>query len=109
MSQRVLPASCRQQKLGPAGKMPAARWSRSTMSRRAVIAVMATLTFAGCGVAQARSKEFSFATRILPVITKAGCNIGACHGAATGQGGFKLSLLGYDPDQDHAGVGRAAD
>ncbi len=47
-----------------------------------------------------------FRTRILPVLTKAGCNAGACHGAATGQGGFKLSLLGYDPEEDHERITR---
>ena len=41
--------------------------------------------------------ELSFPTRILPILTKAGCNAGACHGAATGQGGFRLSLVGFDP------------
>ncbi|HUF61402.1 MAG TPA: DUF1553 domain-containing protein [Verrucomicrobiales bacterium] len=41
-----------------------------------------------------------FRTAVLPVLTKAGCNAGACHGAATGQGGFQLSLLGYDPRED---------
>jgi len=56
--------------------------------------------------ARDKPKEFSFATRILPVLTKAGCNTGACHGAATGQGGFKLSLLGYDPEQDHEAITR---
>jgi hypothetical protein len=43
---------------------------------------------------------FSFRTEILPILTKAGCNAGACHGAAVGQGGFNLSLLGYDPEED---------
>lgn len=43
----------------------------------------------------------SFRTGILPVLTRAGCNAGSCHGAATGQGGFRLSLLGYDPEEDH--------
>ncbi len=47
-----------------------------------------------------------FHLRILPILTKAGCNGGACHGAATGQGGFKLSLLGYAPDLDHASITR---
>ena len=46
----------------------------------------------------------SFRTRILPILTKAGCNSGSCHGAAIGQGGFKLSLLGYDPSQDHLNI-----
>jgi len=42
-----------------------------------------------------------FETEVLPVLTKAGCNSGACHGAAIGRGGFRLSLLGYDPALDH--------
>jgi hypothetical protein len=48
-----------------------------------------------------------FRTDVLPVLTKAGCNAGACHGAATGQGGFGLSLLGYDPEGDHERITRA--
>ena len=52
------------------------------------------------------SSEFNFRTDILPVLSKAGCNSGACHGAATGQGGFRLSLLGYDPEEDHWNITR---
>lgn len=48
----------------------------------------------------------SFRTSILPLLTKAGCNSGACHGAATGQAGFKLSLLGYDPVEDYERITR---
>jgi hypothetical protein len=47
-----------------------------------------------------------FRTGILPVLTKAGCNAGNCHGAATGQGGFKLRLLGYDPEEDYERITR---
>lgn len=55
----------------------------------------------------ARAEEpLAFRTRILPVLSRAGCNSGACHGAATGQGGFKLSLLGYDPEEDYARITR---
>ncbi len=35
-----------------------------------------------------------------PVISKAGCNMGTCHGAKDGKNGFKLSLRGYDPVYD---------
>ncbi len=41
-----------------------------------------------------------FDTDVLPVLTKAGCNAAACHGAAAGRGGFKLSLFGGDPESD---------
>ncbi len=32
-----------------------------------------------------------------PVLTRAGCNAGTCHGSKDGKNGFKLSLRGYDP------------
>ncbi|QOV90588.1 DUF1549 and DUF1553 domain-containing protein [Humisphaera borealis] len=51
-------------------------------------------------------EPIGFATHVLPILTKAGCNSGACHGAATGQGGFRLSLLGYDPQQDFLNITR---
>jgi hypothetical protein len=45
-----------------------------------------------------------FETQVIPVLTRAGCNSGACHGAAIGRGGFRLSLLGYDPSFDFDSV-----
>jgi len=44
----------------------------------------------------------SFNREIMPILTKAGCNGGGCHGAQFGKGGFKLSLFGFDPTFDHA-------
>ena len=44
--------------------------------------------------------EFTFRNHVQPVLAKAGCNAGACHGAAAGQNGFRLSLRGYDDDGD---------
>src|SRR6266496_282227 len=92
----------RPKKPGPVIKMLEAPWA--TIYRAGLVTM--AITLAGSAPAQARSTEFSFATRIVPVLTKAGCNTGACHGAATGQGGFKLSLLGYDPEQDHEAITR---
>lgn len=43
----------------------------------------------------------SFATQIVPIMTKAGCNSGGCHGKAEGQNGFKLSVFGFDPVADY--------
>jgi hypothetical protein len=43
----------------------------------------------------------NFANQIVPVFTKLGCNGGGCHGKASGQNGFKLSLLGFEPDVDY--------
>src|SRR5438552_13363061 len=44
----------------------------------------------------------SFRNQIEPVLTKMGCNSGACHGASAGQGGMKLTLRGFDAETDHA-------
>ena len=43
----------------------------------------------------------SFRTDIVPLLSKAGCNMGACHGNLNGKGGFKLSLRGEDPAFDY--------
>ncbi len=50
----------------------------------------------------------SFRNHVLPVMTKAGCNSGACHGAAAGKNGFKLTLRGYDPELDYLTLSRQA-
>ncbi len=44
---------------------------------------------------------WSFRNHVIPVLTKVGCNQGACHGALAGKNGFKLTLRGYDPDLDY--------
>jgi hypothetical protein len=44
--------------------------------------------------------EWDFRNHVVPVLTRAGCNSGACHGALAGKGGMKLSLRGFDPDAD---------
>ena len=46
----------------------------------------------------------SFAREVQPVLTKAGCNSGGCHGAQHGRGGFKLSLFGFDSAFDFAQI-----
>ena len=38
---------------------------------------------------------------VAPILSKAGCNAGACHASQYGKGGFKLSVFGFAPDQDH--------
>ena len=45
--------------------------------------------------------DVRFGTDVVPILTKLGCNGGGCHGKATGQNGFRLSLLGFEPDQDY--------
>lgn len=43
----------------------------------------------------------SFQHDVVPVLTRFGCNMGACHGKLAGQNGFRLTLRGYAPELDH--------
>jgi hypothetical protein len=43
----------------------------------------------------------SYQKHVLPLMSKVGCSGRACHGSFQGQGGFRLSLFGYDFKQDH--------
>ncbi|MAI72778.1 MAG: S-layer protein [Rhodopirellula sp.] len=52
--------------------------------------------------------EWSFRNHVQSVIAKTGCNMGACHGALAGKGGFKLSLRGYDTDADYMSITQKA-
>jgi hypothetical protein len=49
----------------------------------------------------ARQIPINFGNQIVPIFTKLGCNSGGCHGKASGQNGFMLSLLGFYPQDDH--------
>ena len=42
----------------------------------------------------------NFGNQVVPVFTKLGCNSGGCHGKLAGQNGFRLSLLGFEPELD---------
>jgi len=53
-------------------------------------------------------KPPAFLDDVVPVLAKAGCSTGACHGANAGRGGFHLSLLGYEPDTDWLAITRHA-
>ncbi len=62
------------------------------------------ITVTGAGQPQV----WSFRNHVLPALTKATCNSGACHGALAGKGGFMLSLLGYDSEADWQAITRSA-
>lgn len=49
-------------------------------------------------------KPVSYRNDIVPLITRAGCNLGACHGAQTGKGELSLSFRGENPVDDHAAL-----
>jgi hypothetical protein len=61
-------------------------------------------------VTGAKAEEpVNFTREVESVLTKSGCNQGACHGAALGRGGFRLSLRGFDPPFDHSQIVQSAE
>src|SRR5690242_16644761 len=60
--------------------------------------LMLTASIRAADVAPSASP--SFRNQVQPILAAAGCSSGACHGAAAGKNGFKLSLRGYDDDGD---------
>jgi hypothetical protein len=52
--------------------------------------------------------EPSFRNHVQSVLTKSGCNMGACHGAGAGKNGFYLSLRGYNDEADWVAITRNA-
>jgi len=59
------------------------------------------LSASGPAKTAAASKTVTFEFDIQPLLTRFGCNAGACHGKSRGQNGFALSLLGFDSDFDY--------
>ncbi|MEX2287841.1 MAG: DUF1549 and DUF1553 domain-containing protein [Planctomycetaceae bacterium] len=55
---------------------------------------------------QEAKADWTFRNHVQSVLSKAGCNSGACHGAAAGKNGFKLSLRGYDAKYDYFAITR---
>ncbi|MDA1056008.1 MAG: DUF1549 domain-containing protein [Planctomycetota bacterium] len=68
------------------------------------VLLVVCMTFSGFLVQAAETPDspvVHFGTDVVPILTKLGCNSGGCHGKATGQNGFKLSLFGFEPDVDY--------
>jgi Protein of unknown function (DUF1549)/Protein of unknown function (DUF1553) len=59
--------------------------------------VMLLPMFASTAVGQ----SVDFDSQIVPLLTRWGCNAGACHGAAAGRGELRLSLFGSNADADY--------
>jgi len=54
--------------------------------------------------ANAAPEQPDFRRHVVPLLGRLGCNGRACHGSFQGQGGFMLSLFGYDFQADHANL-----
>jgi hypothetical protein len=57
---------------------------------------------------QSEPFQWSFRNHVESVLSKAGCNGGACHGARAGKNGFRLTLFGFDLDADYEYLTRQA-
>jgi hypothetical protein len=84
--------------------LPVANGKARILARNGAQTVSAEVTV------ESMEKPFawSFRNHVQPVLFKAGCSSGACHGAAAGQNGFKLSLRGYDNQGDFLALTRQA-
>lgn len=77
----------------------------ATLARfnRLLLAALAVLYVSRCAAAS-EPPRITFELDVMPILTAAGCNQGACHGKARGQNGFQLSLLGFDADFDYTRI-----
>jgi hypothetical protein len=74
----------------------------SFASRWRLLIVAALLVTIGTELpAQSPNASPSFRRDVMAVLSRSGCNLGACHGNLNGKGGFKLSLRGEDPATDY--------
>jgi Protein of unknown function (DUF1549)/Protein of unknown function (DUF1553) len=55
-----------------------------------------------------RLRPVHFGNDVVPILAKLGCNSGGCHGKASGQNGFKLSVFGFDPAADFDAIVKEA-
>ena len=104
--------------------MNASIFSHRTLRTTFLVAVLSALWFNPCNFSSYKipilsskasaqevvpdtvPKEIEFENHIQSVLSRSGCNMGACHGALAGKGGFRLSLRGYDPTTDHFNITR---
>lgn len=53
---------------------------------------------------ESANESVDFQKHVLPVLGRLGCNGRTCHGSFQGQGGFSLSMFGYDFEADHTAL-----
>lgn len=75
------------------------------MKAPSALASCLAVLFAGSAlVASDVPTDPRFSRHVIPIFSRLGCNAGACHGKVKGENGFRLSLFGVDPKQDHASL-----
>ena len=88
--------------VSPAGELSGVKDGIASVKIQASPGLSATVEVRVEGMEEA--KPPSFRNEVMPALTKMGCNQGACHGSQFGKGGFKLSLLGFDPEADYDAI-----
>ncbi len=83
---------------------PAGNGSASIRIERGPERIEVPVTVTGFG----NSRPVDFQTEVVPLLSRLGCNAGGCHGKASGQNGFKLSLFGFDARFDYDAITREA-
>ena len=69
--------------------------------RRPLLALTAALAVTAPARAEPAPRPVHFVNDVMPLLSRYGCNGGGCHGRASGQNGFKLSVFGFDPGWVH--------
>jgi hypothetical protein len=91
------PADPTKVRISTAGRViPLANGTTEIIARYADKVIRIPTSSTGVGV----DRPINFSNQVVPIFTKLGCNAGGCHGKASGQNGFKLSLLGFEPEVD---------
>jgi hypothetical protein len=75
---------------------------------RISVAVEGQQLFVPVTVQPRAGQGVDFLKDVRPILSKAGCAAGACHAAQYGQGGFKLSVFGFDPQADYEAITRSS-
>src|SRR5262249_30957165 len=92
-------------KITPSGRvLPVGNGTTSITAKFLDKVVTVPITVAAIG----ENLPINFGNQVVPVFTKLGCNSGGCHGKASGQNGFKLSLLGFEPEVDFTSLVKEA-
>src|SRR5688572_22780418 len=79
---------------------------RNRLGNNVPLALTVCAAFGLVASARAADVSPSFTNDVMAVLSKAGCNAGACHGNKSGKGGFRLSLRGENPRDDFAALTR---
>ncbi|HUG68763.1 MAG TPA: DUF1549 domain-containing protein [Pirellulaceae bacterium] len=74
---------------------------RNALFRPTLLATAFLVVATSASAGELSPRSYNFENDIVPILSKFGCNTSGCHGKAEGQNGFKLSVFGFDPEQDY--------